>query len=352
MDGVTPLRFDTTALTEPIDLAAAHTEAEGRVREIAGEHGRSSLVTRIVLRFLVLVVGFGLLASLFTLVVQMIFGGDGANVFTWVIGAIMVLPLAVSQIRTEIATRRDEEQRWYRLSRFAAANSLEYSPYLANPELPASLFRRGGARAIRDGLASRASGGVQVANYGYEKMSARTRMQHTACFVSFEAPAALPPMTLITRLGDVWGQPAVPAPDQREHAVDAEFDARVRVFCEPAHDAAVERVLTPEVREALLQLAASCDVEVIGGRVYVIARRELALTELAFWRWVEDLAALVDSVRRSAPAGDEIRAGWVRRATERAALFAAPPSGRAFLIGCLIPAVFGILAAALSAQLR
>ncbi|MEV4777075.1 hypothetical protein [Microbacterium sp. LWH12-1.2] len=352
MAGVMPLAFDTTALREPLDAAAAHSEAEKRVREIAGENGRSALVARIVVRFIVLVVGFGLLASLFALVVQMIFGGSGANVYTWLIAAVMVIPLAVSQIRTELRTRRDEEERWYRLARFAASNSLSYEAFRENPELPASLFRRGGARAIRDGLASGAVGGFQVANYGYERMSARTRMQHTACFVAFDAPSGLPPMTLITRLGDVWGQPAVPPPTQREQGIDVEFDKHVTVYCEPQHESAVREALTAPVRDALLQLASSCDIEVIGGRVYIIARRELALTDTAFWRWVEDLAVLVGSVLvRSASVDDASRTGWVERSKERTALFAAPPSGRAFVIGCLIPAVFGIVAAALTAQL-
>lgn len=266
MAGVTPLEFDTTALREPLDASAAHVEAERRVREIAGKRGRSLLVTRIVVRYVVLVVGFGILASLFALVVQMIFGGSGANVYTWLIGAVMVVPLAVAQIRTELRTRRDEEERWYRLTRFAAANSLSYASFRENPELPASLFRRGGSRAIRDGLASGA-GGLEVANYGYEKMTARTRMQHTACYVAFDAPPELPPMTLITRLGDVWGQPAVPPPAQREQGIDAEFDKHVTVFCEPRYESAARRVLTAPVRDALLQLASSCDIEVIGGRI-------------------------------------------------------------------------------------
>lgn len=352
MAGVTPLEFDTTALQDPIDCAAAHVEAEKRVREIAGENGRSALVARIVVRFIVLVVGFGLLASLFALVAQMMFGGSGANGYTWLIGAVMVVPLAVSQIRTELRTRRDEEERWFRLVRFATANSLSYAPFQENPDLPASLFHRGGSRAIRDGLASGSAGGVQVANYGYERMSARTRMQHTACYVAFDAPSELPPMTLITRLGDVWGQPAVPPPTQSEQGIDVEFDKHVEVYCEPQYESAVRRVLTAPVRDALLQLASSCDIEVIGGRVYIIARRELALTDTAFWRWVEDLAELVGSVLvRSVPVDDATRSDWEQRSQERAALFAAPPSGRAFLIGCLIPAVFGIVAAALTAQL-
>lgn len=342
------LLFDTTALEGSIDAEAARIEAGARVREITGEHGRALLAARTVVRFLVLVVGFGLLSSLFVLVVQLLFGGWGANVFTWLIAAVMVVPLAIGQIRGEIAGRRAEEERWYRLARFAAANSMTYVPFEADPDLPASLFRRGGSRAIRDSLSA---GGVRIANYGYERMAARTRMQHTACFVAFDAPSGLPPMTLITRLGDVWGQPAVPPTAQRELSIDAEFDGHVRVHCEPGHDAEVRRVLTATGRDALLQIASRCDLEVIGGRVYVIARRELAMTDTAFWRWVQDLAVLVESVLlRAEPVDGSTRSGWAERRVERDALFALRPSGRAFLLIWAIPAVVGFVAAAITAQ--
>ncbi|MDR6867945.1 hypothetical protein J2Y69_002553 [Microbacterium resistens] len=341
-------RFDTAALQGPIDAEAAHAEAQAHVREILGEHGSSSRTARTVFRLTVLIVGFGVLSSLFVVAVQLFFGGWSANVFTWLIAAIMVIPLAVFQIRAEIRTRRDEEESWYRLARFAAANSMAYAPYQADAELPPALFRRGGSRALRDSLSRP---GIQTANYGYEKMTARTRMPHTACFVAFDAPAGISAMTLITRLGDVWGQPVVPPTSQRRQEIDAELDAHIGVYCDPRDGENVRRILGPDVREALLRLASHCDIEIVGDRVSIIARRRLAMTDTAFWRWVEDLAVLVDVVlSRSMTIDDATRSGWEQRSAERTALFTPSPWGRAFLAVVLIPAVFGTIAAAVTAQ--
>ncbi|MFE6996018.1 hypothetical protein ACFVAE_08695 [Microbacterium sp. NPDC057659] len=345
---MTPLHFDTAALQEPFDAEKAHAEADAWVRKIAGESGRAATRTQIVFRFIVLVVGAGVLAGLFVVMAQLIFGGVGANIFTWVIAAIMVVPIAVGFIRAQIRSRRDEEERWFRLSRFANANALEYTPYQEDPPLPPSVFQRGGSRAIRDGLASRAEG-VQIANYGYERTAARTRMQHTACFLAFDAPATLPPMTMVTRLGDVWGQPSVPPADQRE--IEGVLGDRFHLYGAPGDEERIRQALTADVSDALWQVASHCDLEVVGGRIYVIARRELTLTSLAFWRWAEDLAVVVRSVLLGSAAVDEAtRTGWQQRSEERNAMFAAPPSGKTFLIGCLLPAVFGVAAAALTAQ--
>lgn len=257
--------------------------------------------------------------------------------------------MAVRQVRAEIRARREGEERWYRLRRFATANAMTYEPYHWDPDLPASLFRRGGSRTIRDSLSTAS---LQVANYSYEKMAARTRMQYAACFLDVDAQGVLPPLNLLTKRGNVWDHQAEQPKLQREVQLGHEFDDHFRVYCEPQHDSAVRRSLSPEVCRALLVLTENCDVEVVQDRMYVIARRELPMTDAEFWGWVEDVGELVKSAFiNSEPLGDSVLTGWEERRRERAALFATPPSGRPFLIGCLMPAVFGIVAAAVTSQL-
>lgn len=344
------LRFDITALLTPIDQQLASVEAEELIKKYAGVHGRARNRAAFIFRFLVLIVGFGLLAAIGVMCVQLFFGGTGANIFTWLIAALMMVPLAVSQLRRAKADYHEDEARWYRLSRFAANNGLSYLPSEQNPELPASVFRHGGS--IVDSLSSVSPLPFQVSNYSYETTTARTRMPQTACFIVFELPANVPPMTLQTRAGDVWGQPAVPPREQRELKLADSTKERFRVYCEPEHEAAVRQILTSEARATLVELAGRCDIEITAGQIFIIARHELSLTEPAFWDWLSDLSELVEAVwslPSRQPAGEE-RAEWDSHRIERASLFAPARSGKSFAIGCLIPAAIGFVAAAATAQ--
>lgn len=344
------LRFDVTALLAPIDPQLASVEAEQLILKYAGRHGRAWNRGTFVFRFLVLIVGVGLLTAIGVTCVQLFFGGAGANIFTWLIAAAMMVPLAVSQIRRAKADYHDDEARWYRLSRFAAANDLGYLPSAQNPKLPASLVQRGGSMV--DSLSSASPLTFLASNYSYETTTARTRMQHTACFIAFESPAGVPPMTLVTRAGDVWGQPAVPPREQRELKLAADGKEHFRVYCEPQHEAAVRQLLTPEARAVVGELAGRCDIEITAGQIFIIARHQLSLTEPAFWNWLSDLSQLVDAVwslPARQPAGEE-RAEWDSHRIERASLFTPARSGKSFAIGCLIPAAIGFVAAAATAH--
>ncbi|AJT42188.1 hypothetical protein [Psychromicrobium lacuslunae] len=344
------LRFDITALLAPIDPQLASVEAEQLILKYAGRHGRAWNRGTFIFRLLVLIVGVGLLAAIGVMCVQLFFGGAGANIFTWLIAAAMMVPLAVSQLRRAKADYHDDEARWYRLSRFATANGLSYLPSEQSPKLPVSVFRHGGSMV--DILSSASPLTFQVSNYSYETTTARTRMPHTACLIAFESPAGAPPMTLVTRAGDVWGQPAVPPREQREMKLADDAMEHFRVYCEPQDEAAVRRIVTSEARAVVGELAGRCDIEITAGRIFIIARHQLSLTEPAFWNWLSDLSPLIETVwspsARQPTAEEEDR--WESHRIERASLFAPARSGKSFAIGCLIPAAIGFVAAAATAR--
>lgn len=77
------LRFDTAALTSPVDAETVHKEAANLVLAVARKYGKQSWTARTIFRLVVMVVGFGLLWSLLVVAVQSMFGGWGANLYTW-----------------------------------------------------------------------------------------------------------------------------------------------------------------------------------------------------------------------------------------------------------------------------
>jgi len=344
LEGLSPLTFVTTALEAVVDVDSAI--AEQRRRDDPVPTSESVDVRRQVFKTIVLVAGFGLLAAIAVTVVQFIFGGSGMNSVTWIIAALMMIPLAVAEIRNFRGRRRELGERWYRLSRFAEVNRMTHVISEPAAQHPITRFHHGGPLAVRDKLNAPQRAGLEVGNYYYSKTLGRSPVEHGSCYVSFEIPSGVPPMTLITRLGDVWGQPAAPQPAQRELPVDADFDGQVRVYSEPEDDTAVRLLLTPEVREEVQAAARWCDIAILDRRIYIMARKALPLSDPLFWRWVADLGRLVGVLghpNAQAPAVSPTHGA--AGGGEREALFATPKSGRSFVIGCLV-IVLGLAAAA------
>ncbi|MFB7842138.1 hypothetical protein [Microbacterium sp. NPDC056052] len=301
---------------------------------------------RLVIGVVVQVLGFGVLAAIMVVFVQMIFGGDGMNVLTWIIAAFMVAPFAIAQIRAFGSRRRELDESTYRLTRFAADNRMSY--VVAEPAVqhPVTRFRAGGPLAIRDLLRAPARSGLEAGTYCYARSMGRSTVAHSSSYVALDLRAAAPSMTVATRFGDVWSQASTRGGTQHQVSINEDFDARVRVYCEPQDDDAVRKHLTPQVRDALLEVAGKCDIEVHGGRIYVIARKALPFADPAFWRWVGDIDRLVSLFSwPEAPVPVETASGWRSRSVERDALFAVSRSGRGFAIGALV-IVLGLAAAA------
>ncbi|GAA1132459.1 hypothetical protein GCM10009651_15250 [Microbacterium natoriense] len=337
------LEFDTAALHAPISPSAPALPADGAIHGSAAEE---LSVRRLVIRVVFQVLGFGALAAIVVMFVQMIFGGDGMNVLTWIIAAFMVAPFAISQIVAFGSRRREIADIAYRLPRFAADNRMSHVAAEPAAQHPVTRFRAGGPLAIRDLLTSPERSGLEAGTYYYERSMGRSMVEHSATYVALDLPAPVPSMTVATKLGDVWSQQSTRQKAQHPVSIDPDFDAHVRVYCEPQDDDAVRRQLTPPVRDALREVAGRCDVEVDGGRIHVIARKALPFTEPAFWRWVGDIGALASLLSRpDAPVPAETASGWRSRDAEREALFAAPRSGRGFAIGVLF-IVLGLVAAA------
>lgn|GEM_PF-1228968 len=399
------MRFDDTALRAPVDEAAARAEGREIVRRDRGR-GRWSAVHGLeAVKTAVVVVCVGVLASLLVVVVQYAFGAWSASASTFVIAGLMATPLAVARIRAIARGRGELERTWYRLSRFAAANGMSYAPVEAAPERPAALFGLGSARVARDVLRTASPRPIEAGNHSYDTWSARTRMPHSTAYVAFGVRAPLPRLTLAPAARG--GEPPWPlAAGERGVAIADGFDDVFRAWCAPGDEDAVRRLLAPAVRDALVEVAGECGLEIVDGAVYVVAPRELPIADPAFWEWAEDLAGLVEEhldpppgavgdagaedagaedagdparptasapgiaaapasaasesgAALAADAGEGDRAAgpgrprWALAAERRARrerLFAAPDARRSAAIGCLVPILFGVVAAALTAR--
>ncbi|WP_285725695.1 hypothetical protein [Psychromicrobium xiongbiense] len=357
------MTFDATALMDPIPPGVVKAEASERLRDEVGHSAGTRITAGAVIRTVVLVLGFGVLAALGVRAVQLLFGGDQFTPSTVVIAALMVTPLLVMQVRGITSSRRQLEQSWFRLGRFAAANGLTHTFRVADPSAPAALFAAGSNRISVDvmgGAAPSVSGdrSFEAGNHGFETWTARARFPHEFDYVMLSLSTPPPAFTLID-LSHAKAWPAWdPAVGQQPVELGDGFDERFETRCAPEVQGAVRAALTPSLRAALTSLVARAevgvDLEVVDGLLYVVVRRDLSVADPAYWEWVEDLARFVDEHLDPRPGtlapldADEDP----QRAARRARLLSRVRGGRPAVMGCLLPLVFGVLAAAASVLWR
>jgi hypothetical protein len=338
--------FDVSALRAPVDPAIAKRASRERV----ANEGRGAGVVMGsawgIIQSLVLVVGAGVLAGLCVVAVQLMFGGDGADATTVILAALMVIPLAVARVRSHLSGPRQQQADEYRLAGFAGANGLSYSTGELDPVRPAAVFGRGTSRVVTDVVTGTSPRAFEFGNYSYDTWSAKTRLPQRASYAALELRSSLPSMTLKSTSREHPTGTWEPAPSRKPLSVDAQFDSRFQVFCAPEAADAVRAALTGQSRAALLGVADYADVEIVDGHLYVVTGRHLRVSDPAFWEWAEDLLSLADAL--DAREGDAAAPGAedTARRSRRAALFAAPKTGRPAAIGCLLPLLIGLAAAA------
>ncbi|MFF3026006.1 hypothetical protein [Microbacterium sp. NPDC057944] len=340
-----PVSFDMSALSAPVDPAVAHREFQERIDREGRRTGARVGMAWSVFQTVVLVAGGGILAALAVVAVQLAFGGEGLNAATVIIAALVVAPLAVARVRSYRTGPDAVEADVYRLTRFAAANGLSHVLAESDPDLPAALFQVGGARVASDVMVAASPRRFEVANYSYETWTARTRMPRSATFAVLESGIPLPAMTIRAASPSDQAGAWAPQPQQTPLPFEGGFGSTFRVFCAVEDADRVRAVLTEPVQTALIALVRHGDVEIAGGSVFFLARRQLRLADVAFWEWVEDLVAMVDAVDDGG-----VRVGASAdpaRRVRREALFDGRRSSRPFVLGCLLPLVVGLAAAAL-----
>jgi len=356
--------FDVSALTDPIPSGAVKAEASERLRGESGASAETRMTVGAVVRSVVLLIGAAVLAGLFVRLVQLLFGAYEFTPSTVVIALLMVVPLVVMRVRGLSQSRRDLDRGWYRLRRFAEANGLTHTIRISDPTHPAAVFTAGTDRVSSDvvrGSVPSALGGraFEVGNHGFDTWAARARLPHELDYVMLPLRAPSPAFTIIDLSHARARPPWEPAAGQQPVALGDGFDERFETRCAPEAQDAVRAVLTPPVRAALTRLVAGAevgvDLEVVEGSLYVVVRRSLPITDPTYWEWVEDLARLVDEqLDQRSDAAASLRVGEEdpQRAARRARLLGRVRGGRQVAVGCLLPLLFGAVAAAVSVMWR
>ena len=324
--------FDARPLTDPVDKAEV-TRLHRAYKANLPAGGANPVVIVVFALVIVMFVAVGGMIAAVGLTIAAQEGQLGwqAVVLPAFIGLIVVAAI----VGAVVSQGRMKERRW-RLSRFAAANAMQYLPQLANPQLPGMIFGRGSGRRADDIVRGTNPRFVEFANYQYTTGSGKNRTTHRWGYIAVHLDAPLPNIVLDALGNNGLGMSNLPvtlAKGQRL-SLEGDFDKHFALYCPEGYEQDALYLFTPDIMARFIDNAGQLDVEIVDDWLFLYTRRQVSTTDPANWQWLFSVVgALMDKLDQ-----------WGRWRDERLAAQAAPAA-----IGATMSPVQGAPAAAFAA---
>lgn len=340
---------DYSALTAPATTEQVRAFRQAAARDPAYA-SQSSAVQVIVLVFVFAVIGF-LFVGFAGVVVSMV-ATTAAQGFSLTTAVSLLFPLlfiAAFAIIVVIALRGvlgggGRWERWYRLSTFAAANGLVFSPADANPSYPGAIFTSGRSRVALDHLRTPADRFFDYGNYRYVTGSGKNSTTHNWGFLALSLDRALPHMVLDSRSNNgLFGGTNLPTVFSQDQvlSLEGDFDQHFTLYCPREYERDALYVFTPDLMALLIDEAAPFDVEIVDSWMFVYSGTAFDLRQPAAH---QRILRIVDTVGAKALARTD------RYADERVGgttVNIVAPEGRRLRRGVSVVAVIAVIAFAL-----
>jgi hypothetical protein len=268
------------ALTTPDEVAKFTTVGKERMLG-ASPSGVTNVVALAVVGVFALFFGGSTFIALFGALAT----PDGLNPVA--IGMMLVILLAVAGIVWGVvvvarANGRSKWERWMRLTRFADANGLVFSPRDENPNYPGAIFADGHTRTVLEHLRSDEGRFLDIGSYEYVTGSGKNRAVHRWGFMAFNLDRSLPHMVLDARANNgLFGSTNLPASFNKNQvlSLEGDFDTHFTLYCPREYERDALYVFTPDLMALLIDEAAPFDVEIIDNWMFVYSRLPFKLAD-------------------------------------------------------------------------
>ncbi|HPU03694.1 MAG TPA: hypothetical protein PLY47_07360 [Rhodoglobus sp.] len=268
---------DYTALTAPVTSEQVRTFRQQALRDPAYS-SQFGVARVVVLVFVFVVIGF-LFLGFAGVIVSMVASSaaQGLTITTAVSLLFPLLFIAAFAIIVVIAVRGalgggGRWERWYRLTTFAAANGLIFSPVDADPTYPGAIFISGRSRVALDHLRTPAGRFFDYGNYRYVTGSGKNSTTHNWGFVALSLDRALPHMVLDSRSNNgLFGGTNLPTVFSKDQvlSLEGDFDRHFILYCPRQYERDALYVFTPDLMALLIDEAAPFDVEIVDSWMFV-----------------------------------------------------------------------------------
>ncbi|MES2171834.1 MAG: hypothetical protein V4479_14125 [Actinomycetota bacterium] len=186
--------------------------------------------------------------------------------------------------------------RWYRLSSFADANQLEFSPLSPDPTYPGAIFGKGDTRQVYDHLYRNDGRFLDMGDYRYSTGSGRNRTTQHWGFLAMKLDRALPNMVLDAKSNNgLFGTTDLPlsfSADQRL-PLEGDFDKYFTLYCPQEYEQDALYVFTPDLMALLVDQTAQFDVEIVDDWMFLYSSKPLNMSDVPT---LNHLFTIVDTV--------------------------------------------------------
>jgi hypothetical protein len=238
-------------------------------------------------------------------------------------------------IRREIhivAVRR----RWYRLSRFAAANRLDYQPEVRKPPVLGSLFAGGSGRVMSDVISTPFGRAFEIGSYRFSG-DATTIGSSGWGFMRIQLARQLPHMVMLARVGPGrLDQGQLPVAFRRDQmlSLEGDFDRYFTLYAPREYERDALYVFTPDLMALLVDELRGHHVEIVDDRLLIYSPRPFDLLDTATW---DRVTRILDTVAaKSSRQTDKYRDDRSGNSAQVA------PGGRRLRLGISVAAVIGV----------
>jgi hypothetical protein len=291
-----PVRtLDYSALTDPVssdEVAAWRTAA----RQSGAPWSRGAAVIGPVSRIVLLAVLFGavFLGALGNFFVDGVRHGDPVSVLL----PLIFLGIGVWAIVTWWRARETSTgtwTSWYRLSAFAAANGMNFTPRQGPPNYPGEIFGIGRDAAALAHLTSTSGRYLDLGNYCYTTGSGRSSTTHYWGFMALALDRAMPNIVLDSKANNTLFGTNLPATLDKSQVLhlEGDFDKYFTLYCPKEYEQDALYIFTPDLMALLIDEAAPFDVELVDRWMFVYSAKPFAMKDPAT---LERLFTIADTV--------------------------------------------------------
>jgi hypothetical protein len=214
---------------------------------------------------------------------------------------LFLMPLGVLLVFAVIGARlvvrgRGKWRRWLRLSRFAEANALLFSPQDPPAGYPGAVFTVGTSRTVTDHLTSTSGRFVDLGNYTYVTGSGKSSTTHRWGFVAVKLDRRLPNMVLDAKSNNrLFGTTNLPETFSKSQrlSVEGDFDRYFTLYCPKEYERDALYVFTPDLLALLIDQSQQFDVEIVDDWMFVYSSEPLRMADAAT---LDHLFRIVDTV--------------------------------------------------------
>lgn len=275
--------FDARPLVDPADPAEVARFARAqRAANPSGSQTAAWVILAVALAIFVVPVIFLTGTGLGYAVGRGVGVAVGALIAFLVIGGLVTL--AVLGVQRARAAR---ELTAYRLSRFAAANSMQYFPRQDAPPLPGMIYSHGTGRMSTDVVRGTVPRFVEFGNYQYTTSNGKDSTTHRWGYVAIKLDVPLPHIVLDALSDNTLGSDVAAgfSPDQRL-SLEGDFDRYFSLYCPAGYEVDALYLFTPDVMARFIDNLAQLNVEIVDDWMFFYTRRPVSTVDPATWSWL------------------------------------------------------------------